>query len=229
MMIRATVFPLTVVLLLFSCTQPPLPVTEITRAPLYEQIQFQKRPDKIRGGGDLSIAVQGERYSGSADMEWRKTGFFRADFYSPFGGVVGSVTADSTGGTVTIQDKQYQFLRNQKMDALPFVWGNYLTFGEFIHLLTGQIPPSAAVMKQKPDSVIAEGRRALAIWQTDTFQVRAALNRRSLQIEQIQFQASGWFMLFRSIQEKLARSIEFREDDRNYFSIRYETLKMEWD
>lgn len=218
------VFPVVAIL---SCTHAPKLTKEALHVSLYDQIYFEKQPQKIRGGGDVSLSLNGERYYGSVDMLWESSGNFRADFYSPFGGVIASVKADSIEGVMNIKENNYKFMINQPMDSLPFIWGKSLTFKKFILLLTGQLSAVSGNLKGKPDSIISKSRYSTAFWETDTFVISAEVNRRSSRIEKIQFQTPSWCMQFRSIKEKLAHFIEFNEDDSNYFSLQYEQLKLE--
>ena len=219
-----------VILSLFaiSCSRPPRLQTETDFQPL--KFLFNNHRSSIRGGGGISIAVDGERYSGSADVKWKNSGVFRADFYSPFGTLVASVNADSVSGTVFLDDKEYVFRLEQTMDSLPFIWGRHITFRQFGFILTGQVPQNLVSIGSKPDTIVTRGKYASVIWKTDQFEIDAKVSRRSSDLDLLRFSFIGqehWNMQFSSIKEGLARSIEIKEDDRNYFSIRYERLHSE--
>ncbi|NLW32176.1 MAG: hypothetical protein GXY77_12060 [Fibrobacter sp.] len=226
-MIRSLFCILFSVIFILSCTQPPnLLNTEISVF-LHDQIKFSELPKKIRGGGDISLSINGERYYGYADVIWESSGKFRADFYSPFGGVIASARADSLEGIVSIKENQYKFKIDEIMDSLPYSWGKSLTFKEFILLLTGQVSLFSEKLKEEPDSIVSKKRYSKLFWETNSSMIIAEVNRKSSRIEKIQLQTQLWCMQFHSIKEKLARFIEFREDDNNYFSIKYEQLNSE--
>ena len=219
-----------VILLLFaiSCSRPPRLQTETDFEP--SELIFNSHKSFIKGGGGISIAVHGERYSGSADVKWKNTGVFRADFYSPFGTLVGSVNADSVSGTVFLDDKEYLFRLEQTMDSLPFSWGRHITFRQFGLILTGQVPQNLVNIGSKPDTIVTRGKYASVIWKTDQFKIEARVSRKTSDLDRLRLSFLGqehWDMQFNSIKEGLARSIEIKEDDRNYFSIRYERLRSE--
>ena len=165
------------------------------------------------------------------DMEWRSGGLFKADIYSPLGGVVISVRADSGAGTVRMDGKEYRFLNDETMDSLPFVWGKSITFGQFMSMLSGQLPGVFKIVQSKPDTIITERKFTRAIWEDSVSSVEVKIKPKEAESKRLYYHSKEylqyWVMAFGKFHNTLARYIEFRVDDKNYFSIRYERIKPE--
>lgn len=213
-------------LIVLSCTQPPVGLNSEITVSVLEQIEFNELPQKIRGSGDISISADGKGYYGYADINWERSGTFRADFYSPFGTTIASVRADSVNGIASIQEERHEFKINEKIDFLPQGLGSSLTFGELMGLLTGQVSFFCEKLKAEPDSTVSQNRSTALFWKDGDVTIRVDVSKKT-RIQSVLMQSQGWNVKFESIKEKLARNIEFREDDKNYFSIKYEQLKSE--
>ena len=59
----------------------------------------EKMNERIRGFGQISVSVDGRRYNGSIDIDY-KNDLFKASAYSPFGALVASIDADSVQGEI---------------------------------------------------------------------------------------------------------------------------------
>lgn len=210
-----------------SCTRPPHPGSSDSFSP--DLLQKGNCPSQIRSYGDITIKINGEGYSGSTDMEWNKNGDFRADIYSLFGNLVASVKADTVGGTVFIQNRTLKFNNVSTMDTLPFSWGKQLTFGQFIFFLTGRVPVDVTDLNKAPDSTLIKGNKAEILYRSGKFDTKMKLNRSSSEIEKVTIcsrKQPAFVLKMDSFNKKMARRIEFREDDKNYISIYYEKIKL---
>jgi hypothetical protein len=155
----------------------------------------------------------------------------RADFYGPLGITVASLQADSSQGRIVFDDRQYSFTPDQTMDELPVQWGANLAFREFLRILLGRIPMAAAVetlCKKQPDSLEKKRNAIIALWKTDSMEVRAEISGRSRKLAAIGFYFGKhkpfWFLKMESFKAGIAHKIEFRENDGNYFLIRYDKV-----
>ncbi|HEX3018922.1 MAG TPA: hypothetical protein VHP36_01405 [Chitinispirillaceae bacterium] len=184
---------------------------------------------RIYGFGQLAVSVDGRRYNGSIDIDW-KNDFFNASAYSPFGGLVASIDADSLQGKISDGKSSNHFFLDSVVDSIPFIVVQDLTFRDFICILTGRVPQSFNILSQAPDSV-AQGRRVSRLfWRVDSMEIVAQIQNKSSQLTRLSVQNTrnqGWSLIFNGINQQLAQSIELRIDDRNYFSIHYERLKKE--
>ncbi|NLG19516.1 MAG: hypothetical protein GX556_19515 [Fibrobacter sp.] len=215
------------VLLLLNCTPPPHQLPDIS--PDFWRDAFGPADiSSVKGGGEVLVSLEGEKYVGAADVQWKKAGDFRANFYSVFGGQIASVSADSESGTVILEGKEYRVLLDEKMDSIPFSWGEDLTFRQFISILTGRAPVNPADSGEAPDTITISRRTAEAEWQRGQLRVTARVNRRNERLEEIRYSFNqSWTVRMSDIFKGLARSVELREDDRNYFWIKYQNLKPE--
>jgi len=116
------------------------------------------------------------------------------------------------------------------MDALPFTWGQDLTLGDLMRIMMGEVPLAcAARLRQPPDSCI-DGRKTISVlWKTDTIEIRAILEKKSRGAECLVFIFKKSMpyrsLTLQSFSGRHAHKIELRENDTNYFSIRYAKLK----
>jgi hypothetical protein len=209
------------------CTKPPPPDSPDSLS--HKLLLPGNSPLQIRSYGDITIKLNGDVYSGSADMEWNKNGDFHAEFYSPFGSLVGSVKADSEGGSVMIQNRNLRFNNNNTMDTLPFSWGKQLTFGQFIVFLTGRVSVDFSDLNRIPDSTWMKGRDAELHYKSGDFDTKINVNRKSMIMEKIVIDSKtqpGFALKMGAFYKNMARRIEFRGDDKNYISIYYEKIKL---
>ncbi|NLP03475.1 MAG: hypothetical protein GX089_13345 [Fibrobacter sp.] len=213
------------VLFLFFCTRPPRTLSDIS-PDFWGGIFSSGDLSSIKGGGEVFVSLEGERYPGSADVKWERSGNFRAQFYSPLGGVIASVEADSVDGSVFLEDREYRFGLDERMDSVPFSWGRDLTFRQFIRILTGRMPLSPE--GGSPDTIIISKKYAEAVWKRGELEISAKVNRRNELLDEVQYRCEKeWSIRMSRFYMKLARSIELREDDRNYFWIKYQNLRPE--
>lgn len=218
-----------VLLFLLTCTPPP-PLQKEEVPPVVALMFTENNFSTVAASGEVHLSIDGEVYRGTIEVHWDSTGTFNADFYAPLGIIVGSIKADSNSGTVTFDEGTYSFTMTQTMDTLPFTWGRDLKFGELIRILIGKIPGIYAVrLQQPPDSCINERKTISALWKTDTLDIQATIRRRSMEGESFTliFKRRAPFrsVTLRSFSQGQVHKIELRENDRNYFSVKYTKVK----
>lgn len=178
--------------------------------------------------GDVTIRNNGEVQNGSVEIKQDRDGLIKADFYGPLGIAVASLHADSLQGSIAFDDREYTFTHNKTMDTLPVTWGKGLTFGDFLRILSGRIPSATAMetlCKKQPDSLVKKRNAIIALWKTDSMEMRAEISGKSRQLAAISFyfkkQEPFWFLNMGSFKRGIAHKIEFSENDGNYFLIKY--------
>lgn len=191
---------------------------------------FKENTDqRIRGFGQLAVSIDGRRYNGSIDIDF-KNDLFKASAYSPFGALVASIDADSMQGEISDGKNSNHFYLDAVADSLMFISTDDLTFRDFICILTGRLPQRFNKMEKVPDTVFQGKRNSSLIWKQDSLEITASVHNKSSRLTRLTVQNTGkrgWKLLFKGINEQLAQSIELRIDDRNYFSIHYQRLKRE--
>ena len=211
-------------LLTLACTPPPLVHKESIPA-LFDSHLAPRSPAAGTAYGDARICIDGESYAGSADVVW-DTGSFKAHFYGPLGVVIASVEEAGGRGRVLFDEGDYSFGRDQTMDTLPFSWGSDLTFGDLAIMLTGRVPELFGTRVSRPPDSVVEGRKAInAWWKTDTLQMRVKIRRNKPRVEGVEIictrHREPWFFSLGKFKRGVAHKIELRENDRNYFLIKY--------
>jgi hypothetical protein len=218
-----------VIFMFLGCCMPP-PLQKGDVSSLFSSIVSENKFLKVTASGIVQVNVNGEVHTGSIDVEWNDSGAFNATFYGPLGITLGSIRATATQGTVKFDEGAYTFSPMQTMDSLPFAWGSRITFGELEEILLGRIPVIyASRLQEKPDSIFNGPRTIFALWETDSMEIRTEVQKRSQQLGAVTFfyKKSMPFprVTLSSFKEKQAHKIELRENDRNYFSIKYTSVK----
>lgn len=227
----AILFIICIPFIFLLCTNPP--------AISYSQVQnvadslfISRSPEKIKGAAVVAIKINDKKYSGNADVEWKKRSSFRADFYSPLGTVVASISGDTINGTFDYNEKTYTFEFDSTMDSLPFVWAREFTFNQFSELLTGNLSSFVSFFKSKPDTMRDSGRFAIANWKSDLkkITITAFIDRKRISVEKVIFESTPkhWTMTFYNFNKGIAYSMLFKDGDNNYFSLQYDKLKYFW-
>ena len=216
-------------LMLCLCSPPPPMVQPEDLGPVFAPLYPNHDVEAVTAFGEADIAMSGEAHSGSVETKWTKSGF-QADFYGPLGVLIASIHADSINGLATIRDKEYVFNVKSTMEALPFSWGSDLTFGEFAKVMTGRLPAAIKPqLEKRPDSVFQEKKTIFALWKTDSLCIQAKIGRRTEKIERITLifkkKQPFLYLTFESFKEGIAHKIELRENDANYFLIKYTKVK----
>jgi len=229
MILRTMLFSLSALLsAMVCCTKAPALKLDYSISDSFYCFK-EKSNEKIRGFGQISVSIDGRRYNGSIDIDY-KNDLFRASAYSPFGALVASIDADSIQGEISDGKNSKRFFLDAIADSLMFISTEDLTFRDFICILTGRLPQRFNKMGKMPDTVFQEKRNSNLIWKHDSMEITARVHNKSSQLTSVTVQnkgKSGWKLLFKGINEQLAQSIELRIDDRNYFSIHYQRLKRE--
>lgn len=229
MILRTILFSLSALLsALVCCTKAPALNLDYSIADSFYCFN-DKTNERIRGFGQISVSVDGRRYNGSIDIDY-KDDFFKASAYSPFGALVASIDADSVQGQISDGKSSNRFFLDAIADSLMFISTDALTFRDFICILTGRLPQRFNKMGKAPDSVYQGKRNSSLIWKHDSLEITARVHNKSSQLTHLTVQNTvnrGWKLLFEGINEQLAQTIELRVDDRNYFSIHYQRLKRE--
>jgi hypothetical protein len=220
---RGAVF--SVMTALLSCSVPPT-FREEGVPPLAASLYAEGFAREGSAFGSVEVMVDGESRKGSLELKWVRSRFFKADFYAPLGIIVGYIMADSSGGNIEYEDRTHAFSYASTMDTLPFSWAQEMRFGEFTEILKGRPPASfRTVLERPPDSLERQGGAIYAVWKTDSYMMRARIGGRSPKIEAVTFvyakRQPPWRLTLGSFEKGTAKKIELRENDRNYFSIKY--------
>src|SRR5665647_1085175 len=111
----ATIFVICTPFVFLLCTSPPA-ISYCQVQNITDSLFISRSPEKIKGAGVVTIKINNKKYSGNADVEWKKGSSFRADFYSPLGTVVASIFGDTINGTFDYNEKTYTFELDSTMD-----------------------------------------------------------------------------------------------------------------
>jgi hypothetical protein len=212
--------------IVINCTPPP-PQNEI-KSGFLEKLAAPKKITYLQAGGAVEIAIQGQYYSGSADVQsWGDT-LFTIDVFSVFGAPVLNLKYDVTGASVSFQDSSFFIEKSDCMEALPFEWAKLLKIDQFIHLLQSNFEILYTVLNSTPREV-EEKRLYKLIWEDSTVSVQQIIHKRSgknvsLIIKPDKKRESE--VRISDFSGTFARKYKFIDDNKNYFSINYEKIKV---
>jgi hypothetical protein len=217
--------------LFFLCTNPPAlnfsQVQDVT-----DSLITKHSPEQIRGTGVVSMKIDRRKFSGNTDVDWKKGLSFHADFYSPLGTVVASISGDSINGTFNYNGKFYMFNLHSTMDSLPFEWAKEFTFDEFAEMLTGNLSTVVKIFGPKPCLVHDSGNLSAANWNTNlkNYSFTTLIDRKKMSLQKVIFESTknNWTMTFFNFKKGIAFSMLFKDGENNYFSLEYDYLKYLW-
>lgn len=216
----------TLSLLFFSCSNAPsLKIDSGFSNNLFKEACAKR----IYGYGDLEVSIDGRRYSGSIDIDWTDE-FFRANVYSPLGNLITSINSNCSLAVLSSKDGDLKFNTDTIPEMFPFVLVKGLGFNDFVTVLTGRLPGGYNKFDNVPDTVYHEKKSTVLVWMSDSVESVAYMSKKNHLISKIVIKNrknSRWKLNFNKINQMLASSIHLMVDDRNYFSIIYEKLKME--
>ncbi len=218
---------LAAICVLFSCIPPPQVDIAGEGAVLSSRPLISRSFSKMAGAGELLLSVAGQRYSGDFDAKWEHTSGFSMVIYSPFGGIFASISSDSVTGKIAIQDKEYSVSMDQLVDTLPFAQGQKIDFRQFVCFISGQIV-DLNCLTEKPDQIISKRKYQLLSWETDSTITDARIRKKDSNLDylQLRYKNSSAVIRFSNFRNQIPRSISLKADDKNYFSINYQSMKL---
>jgi hypothetical protein len=213
-------------LAIFSCTPPP--VGDEIENGFLKKLIAPKTFNRLQAGGSVEISIDGQYYSGSADVRsWGDT-LFKIDVFSVFGAPVLNLEYNSKGAFVTFQDSSFFIEKSGCMGVLPFRWAKLVTVDQFMHLLQSNFDILAIFMNTAPQKT--EDRRfSNLIWRDSLSSLQQIIHKRtgstvSLIIKPRMNESSA--IRISEFSNYFAHEYKFVDDNRNYFSIHYDKMKL---
>ncbi|MBN1128934.1 MAG: hypothetical protein JXA71_08110 [Chitinispirillaceae bacterium] len=208
-----------------TCTSPPRPGQGSVPLQGAEILHRERGASSFAANGTVMIGTGRDFFQGSIDVAADSSGGFNAQWYGPLGIVVATITADSSFGSVIMDNRTFSFRRDQIMDTLTIGWGGDLTFGDLIDIIRGRIPERLSSVATGPYDSLWYKKKAINMrWKTDSIEIRSALCRKTGAVTDITVTVMNdrpWTLTLGKFKEGAAHKIEVKEDDRNYFSLRY--------
>lgn len=219
-------FNLLITAVFFGCI-PPSPENELNKGFL-EKLAAPKKIDYLQAGGAVEISIDGKYYSGSADVQsWGDT-LFKIDVFSTFGTPVLNLKYNSMGASVSFQDSSFYIEKAACMGVLPFQWANLITIDQFIDLLQSNFEIVRAFLDVVPREV-EEKRFFKLVWEDSTISVQQIIHKRSGKIVSLIIKpdkSQNSEIRISEFSDNFARKYKFIDDNKNYFSINYEKIKI---
>jgi hypothetical protein len=220
---------LTAVVIMSSCT-PPSYINEPTTT-YNSSLLTIISPDSINAAAEIMFRIQKKLYTGNLVVKLKDTVFFDARIYSSLGIEVASVRRDSQFVMLEYNDRSYAFSVKNAMDSMPFIWARAIALKEFQSFFAGNLTPLRQFLGSNPDTTMVLNRHMMLLqWDIAdrNLQLEMIINRKNSEPVQINLSDLSanpmWSIVFKNFREGRAYSLLFKEDDNNYFSIKYDKL-----
>jgi len=201
-------------------------VFERRQSIITKEIRAAQQITDFKGSGTITIVEDGRRNSGKCDISFKSDGNFKARIYSPFGSAAARIDADSSSVRLNAGKEEYSFALDESMDVLPYSWGGYFTFRQFMQILAGKMPAETALLDTRPDSLLFDKSSAAALWNRDTLTIEARIGRKSETVESVAFNykflGDTFTLYFGRFKNGVPGEITIRSDSKNYISLRYD-------
>ncbi len=126
---------LTFVSIYFVSCVPPPPGYNALESGVVEKLLSSERPYRMQAGGSVNAALDGQFFSGSADIRSWGDSVFKINVYSMLGASVLKIESDSCKADVEFQDSNFQINRSEVLKPLPYEWAKNITVDQFVGLL----------------------------------------------------------------------------------------------
>jgi hypothetical protein len=217
-----TQLPITLV----NCTPPPPGVNTLEDGVVNNLLSSDK-PHRMLAGGSVDVALEGQLFSGSADIRSWGDSAFKLNVYSMLGSSVLNIDCDSSRANVVFQDSNFQIYRSQTMEPLPYRWAKRITVEQFIGLLQSKFYKLDILNNSKP-GFFGSKRDVKFIWEDSVSKVQLVVHKRSNTIVLLSIQPDKKAPSEIRISDffgTTARKYKFFDDNRNYFSIHYDKVR----
>lgn len=209
-----------------NCAPPP-PGFNTLENGVVKKLLSSDRPVRMLAGGGVDVALDGQSFSGSADIRsWGDT-VFKLNVYSLLGASVLNLVCDSSKADVVFQDSNFQIKRVDTLEPLPYGWAKRITVEQFIGLLQSKFYKLDILSNSKPDFI--ESKRDVTwIWEDSVSKVQLVVHKRSNTIVLLSIQQDKKAPSEIRISDffgTTARKYKFFDDNRNYFSIHYDKVR----
>jgi hypothetical protein len=213
--------------IIFVNCAPPPPGYNVLENGVVKKLLSSERPGRMMAGGSVDVALDGQSFSGSADIRsWGDT-IFKINVYSLLGASVLKIDCDSSKANVVFQDSNIQIDRSQKLEPLPYDWAKEVTVEQFIGLLQSKFYKLDILNTIEPH--FSEAKRDVKlIWEDSVSKVQLVIHKRSGTIVLLLIQPDKNTSSEIRISDFFgtsARKYKFFDDNRNYFSIHYDKVR----
>jgi hypothetical protein len=212
---------------LSNCNPPPLREDE-SESGLVKKLIAPKTFSQMKVGGSVEISIDGQYYSGSADIQsWGDT-LFKIDVYSPFGSPVLNLDYNSKGASISLPDSSFLMDKASCMSGLPYSWAKKITVDQFNRLLQSKFDFLSELLCSEARK-IEEKKYTKFIWEDSVFSAEMLIHRRSGMLSSLNLKPDkkGEAVIrISDFSNFFARQFTFIDNKKNYFSIHYEKVKL---
>jgi hypothetical protein len=216
--------------LALSCTLPP-PLNREAIPDLFSDFSSMDNLCSFKGFGDMRLTVRGERLSAKIDVLWRSDSNFSIVLNSRWGGLLASVTADSSGELAIRAGDSIVIKRSDENVSFNGILEYPLTFGEFLRIATGRIL-GGGILRESCDSLFVRGNKTFLVWREDSakgrpFAVTATVDRKHFAVTDVIYDRSRspcWRLSVSSIKGGVPEEFRFEDNYNNYFYLNYEKV-----
>jgi hypothetical protein len=189
------------------------------------------KPKTAAGGltkafGDITLVEREQRFRLKIALQINAQGYLIADIFTPFGSSVATLFTDSSGGTIEAPQQHYRFTNDQPLSTLSYFSNFPFTFGEFVHIITGDYTVFKELLAQ-PDSSFSSPKTTRFEWHRNDFSAGAILNNRSGELSSLKAHTTmgeRWEVSFDRFHHGIPREIIYKVDEVNYFMLTWDKI-----
>jgi hypothetical protein len=216
--------------LLTLCSAPPAPIVQEMLPPLFIPFESQDSICLFEAFGEATLSGNGQKLSAHIEVKWKNDNDFKVEFFSPFGGLVGSITPQRTGyWNIAIGGTIVKKLPRDTVEMADGVIKYPFTYAQFMRVLRGVLFDEK-IFKKSPDSLSFDAKKAQCIWKNDalgddTFDVTAIISRKHSCVTDVVYsvnRALEWRLVYSSFIDGAPKEIRLSGANNNYFYVNYE-------
>jgi len=216
--------------ILMGCFPPPAPLEKDMLPALFLPFGSSDSTCLFEAFGETKFSVDNQQFGAHIEFKWKSDNDFKVEFYSPFGGLIGSITPQRTGyWNIVLGGTTVKKLPRDTVEMASGAIKYPFTYAQFIRVLRGVLFDEE-LFKKSPDSLSFDAKKALCIWKNhpigdDTFDVTAIISRKHSCVTDVVYRVSralAWGLVYSGFSDGVPKEIRFSAPNNNYFYLVYE-------
>jgi hypothetical protein len=220
------------ILLCARCTAPPMPFGKDMLPSLFLPFESQDSVCLFEAVGEIKMTVNGQRFGAPMEIRWKSDRDFKVNFFSPFGGLVASISSGLGGmWDIKVGDSLYSKLPRENVGLGRGFMEYPFTYGQFLHILTGGLLDYEA-LKKNADSLSFDKKKAFCYWHNADMGGRrgdivAIINRKQSSVTDVIYHIKSPLageLSYSYIKDGTPKEIRFNDPSNNYFYLNYDRI-----
>jgi hypothetical protein len=181
----------------------------------------------FHAAGDVFFSLQGERHKTQAVVELKKNTDFSCSIYGPFMQPVAVLSSNTDSARIYVEEQEFRYSINDTVQNIPFFKGFPIIFSDMVRILTGRVIKKDVFLCD-PSRQEDKGREKIMYWESDSLTVQMVLVHGGKKVKLLRYEVGGtrpWTCEYSLFEDGLFKEMQFRVDEKNYFSLKYDHIK----